>query len=179
MAYIFTVFQHIPREFADTLLRQVADKLRPGGIAVFNLISEVNENLNDGVPETEWAIGYSRRQAYSLVADAGIQCERIVRLYKLMFEYEQMSWLEPKPCSVDMIELLERHSRDMGYKTIIMPSGAGHDSQFFTDITPTGLLFIPSVGGISHAPDEWSHWHDVEKGCNVLLNAALELLDAE
>lgn len=105
-------------------------------------------------------------------------CSSIARRHKLMFEYEQMSWLEPKPCSVDMIELLERHSRKMGYKTIIMPSGAGHDSQFFTDITPTGLLFIPSVGGISHAPDEWSHWHDVEKGCNVLLNAALELLDA-
>ena len=106
-------------------------------------------------------------------------CSSIARKHKLMFEYEQMSWLEPKPCSKDMIELLERHSKQMGYKTLIMPSGAGHDAQFFTDITPTGLLFIPSVGGVSHAPDEWSHWHDVEKGCNVLLNAALELLEAD
>ncbi|MEX0962734.1 MAG: Zn-dependent hydrolase [Pseudohongiellaceae bacterium] len=99
----------------------------------------------------------------------------IARRHRLMFEYEQMSWLEPKPCSPDMIELLERHSKQKGYKTLLMPSGAGHDCQFFTDITPTGLLFIPSVGGVSHAPDEWSHWHDVEKGCNVLLNATLEL----
>lgn len=103
----------------------------------------------------------------------------IARRHKLMFEYEQMSWLEPKPCSPDMIELLERHSNAKGYKTLLMPSGAGHDCQFFTDITPTGLLFIPSVGGVSHAPDEWSHWHDVEKGCNVLLNATLELLGQE
>lgn len=100
----------------------------------------------------------------------------IARRHKLMFEYEQMSWLEPKPCSKEMMNLLERHSERLGYKTMIMPSGAGHDAQFFTDITPTGLLFIPSVGGVSHAPDEWSHWHDVEKGCNVLLNAALDLL---
>ncbi|MDA0689492.1 MAG: M20/M25/M40 family metallo-hydrolase [Proteobacteria bacterium] len=78
-----------------------------------------------------------------------------------------------------MIELIVQYSKLMSYKTITIPRGAGHDSQFFTDITPTGLLFIPSVGGISHAPDEWSHRHDVEKGCNVLLNAALELLDAE
>lgn len=90
VAYIFTVFQHIPREFADKLLRQVADKLRPGGIAVFNLISEVNENLNDGVPETEWAIGYSRGQAYDLIADAGLQCERIVRWYR---PENDVSWL--------------------------------------------------------------------------------------
>lgn len=103
-------------------------------------------------------------------------CSSIARRHKLKFEFEQMSWLQPKPCTPEMVELLERHSKSLGYKTLIMPSGAGHDSQFFTDITPTGLLFIPSVGGISHAPDEWSHWHDVEKGCNVLLNATLELI---
>tara|TARA_R110000824_G_scaffold279180_1_gene467394 strand:+ start:33074 stop:34321 length:1248 start_codon:yes stop_codon:yes gene_type:complete len=102
----------------------------------------------------------------------------IARRHKLMFEYEQMSWLEPRHCSTEMISMLEQESQALGYKTIIMPSGAGHDAQFFTDITPTGLLFIPSVGGISHAPDEWSHWHDVEKGCNVLLNAILKLTAA-
>jgi N-carbamoyl-L-amino-acid hydrolase len=102
----------------------------------------------------------------------------IARRHKLMFEYEQMSWLEPKPCDKNMMDLLEKHSKKLKYKTMVMPSGAGHDAQFFTDITPTGLLFIPSVGGISHAPDEWSHWHDVEKGCNVLLNAVLELVAA-
>lgn len=99
----------------------------------------------------------------------------IARKHALMFEYDQMSWLSPQHCSPEMIELLERHSRALGYKTLIMPSGAGHDCQFFTEITPTGLLFIPSVGGVSHAPDEWSHWHDVEKGCNVLLNSVLEI----
>lgn len=100
----------------------------------------------------------------------------IARKHKLMFEYEQTSWLKPQYCSPDMIEMLQRHSQALGHKTLVMPSGAGHDCQFFTEITPTGLIFIPSVGGISHAPDEWSHWHDVEKGCNVLLNAVLELI---
>ncbi len=61
-----------------------------------------------------------------------------------------------------------------------MPSGAGHDIQFFTDLTPTGLIFIPSVGGVSHAPDEWSHWQDVEQGSNLLLSTLLELsMDTE
>ncbi len=100
----------------------------------------------------------------------------IARNHKLMFEYEEMSWLAPKYCSPEMMNILEKHSKALGYKTIIMPSGAGHDAQFFTDITPTGLLFIPSVGGVSHAPDEWSHWHDVDKGCNVLLNSVLEIV---
>lgn len=102
----------------------------------------------------------------------------IARRHRLKFEYEQMSWLDPRPCTDSMMQLLEKHSLALGYKTLMMPSGAGHDCQFFTDITPTGLIFIPSVGGVSHAPDEWSHWHDVEKGCNVLLNATLELVAA-
>lgn len=103
----------------------------------------------------------------------------IARKHKLKFEYEQMSWLAPRYCDKSMMDLLERHSNALGYRTMLMPSGAGHDAQFFTDITPTGLLFIPSVGGISHAPDEWSHWHDVEKGCNVLLQSVLELVAAD
>jgi len=111
------------------------------------------------------------------IADA---CRRVLsaiaRRHRLMFEYEQMSWLEPRFCAQSMMDLLEKHAHALDYKTIIMPSGAGHDAQFFTDITPTGLLFVPSVGGISHAPDEWTHWHDIEKGCHVLLNAVLELV---
>ena len=90
VAYIFTVFQHIPREFAGDLLQQVAEKLSPGGLVVFNLISDVNETVNDGVAETEWAIGYSRPQAESLIADAELGCERIVRWYR---PENDVSWL--------------------------------------------------------------------------------------
>ena len=56
-----------------------------------------------------------------------------------------------------------------------MPSGAGHDTQFMAGITQAGMLFVPSVGGVSHSPDEWTHWSDVETGANLLLDAALEL----
>ena len=56
-----------------------------------------------------------------------------------------------------------------------MPSGAGHDVQFFTALTRTGLIFVPSVGGVSHAPDEWTHWSDIERGAQLLCNCVLEL----
>ena len=99
----------------------------------------------------------------------------IARRNKLMFEYEQTSWLDPVDCHPDIVGLLERHAKESGASYRHMPSGAGHDTQFMTQIAPAGLLFVPSVGGISHAPDEWTHWEDVEVGCNVLLNAVLEL----
>lgn len=99
----------------------------------------------------------------------------IARRHKLMFEYEQMSWLAPKSMSADVMKVVEEKTRQLGYSYELMPSGAGHDAQFFAEVTPTGMIFIPSVGGVSHAPDEWSHWSDVEKGCNVLLHSVIEL----
>ena len=49
---------------------------------MFNLISNVNEMVDDGVDQTEWAIGYSEAQAKELVAGAGLQLDRIVRWYR-------------------------------------------------------------------------------------------------
>ncbi|GLX78256.1 Zn-dependent hydrolase [Thalassotalea insulae] len=93
----------------------------------------------------------------------------IARRHKLMFEYEQVSWLEPQHCSAPLVDFIDQQAQQMELNYQRMPSGAGHDCQFFTSITETGLIFIPSVNGVSHAPDEWSHWHDVEAGANLLL----------
>ena len=63
------------------------------------------------------------------------------------------------------------------FSTKLMPSGAGHDAQEMATIGPIGMIFIPSVGGISHAPKEFSNPQDIENGANVLLGT-LERLDA-
>ncbi len=103
----------------------------------------------------------------------------IARKHRLMFEYEEISWLEPKLCSERLTDLIEEQVKTRGLSYLRMPSGAGHDTQFFTDITDAGLIFIPSLNGVSHAPDEWSHWHDVEAGTNVLLDTAVALATGE
>lgn len=59
-----------------------------------------------------------------------------------------------------------------------MPSGAGHDAQDMTRLGPAGMIFVPSVAGISHAPREFTRPADVENGANVLLRTLLAL-DAE
>ncbi len=103
----------------------------------------------------------------------------IARAHGLMFEYQQMSWLSPNSMSSEVMAIIEKETQTLGYSYEIMPSGAGHDAQFFASMTPTGMIFIPSVAGVSHAPDEWSHWSDVEKGCNVLLQSALTLTESK
>jgi beta-ureidopropionase / N-carbamoyl-L-amino-acid hydrolase len=53
-----------------------------------------------------------------------------------------------------------------------MPSGAGHDAQAIATIAPMGMIFVPSVGGISHAPAELTRPEDCAHGAAVLLDAA-------
>jgi len=99
----------------------------------------------------------------------------IARRHNLKFEYEQISWLAPMKCDLELVELLEREATTLEYSFLRMPSGAGHDTQFLSEITRAGLVFVPSVGGVSHSPDEWTHWSDIECGANLLLNAAITL----
>jgi N-carbamoyl-L-amino-acid hydrolase len=56
-----------------------------------------------------------------------------------------------------------------------MPSGAGHDAQSFARVCPIGMLFVPSVGGVSHSPREFTTQADMVHGANVLLNAAVSV----
>ncbi len=110
-------------------------------------------------------------------------CRRVLsalaRRHRLMFEYHEMSWLDPKPCDPAIIELLDDQAKLLGWQARKMSSGAGHDTQSMTEIAPSGMIFVPSKGGISHAPDEWTNWHDIERGTTLLLRSALELAEVE
>jgi allantoate deiminase len=62
---------------------------------------------------------------------------------------------------------------DVGYR--VLPSGASHDSQMVGRIVPTGMIFVPSRDGISHAPQEWTATADIAAGTDLLAAALLEL----
>jgi N-carbamoyl-L-amino-acid hydrolase len=72
-----------------------------------------------------------------------------------------------------MKKMIEETARSLGFSTKSMPSGAGHDAQEIAHIGPVGMIFVPSIGGISHAPKEFSRPQDIENGANVLLQAVL------
>ena len=64
-------------------------------------------------------------------------------------------------------------ARAAGYTTLDLPSGAGHDAQNMARLTPIGMIFVPSVGGISHSPREYSSPEAVANGAEVLYRAVL------
>jgi N-carbamoyl-L-amino-acid hydrolase len=72
-------------------------------------------------------------------------------------------------------DVLAASAEKLGLSFKRMPSGAGHDAQDMAKIAPTGMIFVPSVGGISHSPKELTHAEDMANGANVLLETVLAL----
>ncbi|HJS99940.1 MAG TPA: Zn-dependent hydrolase [Terriglobales bacterium] len=70
---------------------------------------------------------------------------------------------------------IEAAAAGLGLKTMRLPSGAGHDAQMMATLGPMGMIFVPSVGGISHSPKELTRWSDCANGANVLLQTILRM----
>ncbi len=85
----------------------------------------------------------------------------------------------PAPTDPRIQKYILEAARELGLTSLLMPSGAGHDAQNMTRIAPTGLIFAPSVGGISHSPKEYTRPEDMENGVNVLLHTVLKIDQSE
>lgn len=66
-------------------------------------------------------------------------------------------------------------AKELGLATLDLPSGAGHDAQNVAHFAPIGMIFVPSRGGISHSPLEYSSPGDVANGAEVLYRTLLKL----
>lgn len=95
----------------------------------------------------------------------------------LDWTHQEHSWLAPSPCHPEIVAAFERQAKALGLNALRMPSGAGHDTQCMSELTRAGMIFVPSVGGISHSPEEWTDWADIEQGVNLLLHTLLQLAE--
>ena len=72
-------------------------------------------------------------------------------------------------------DVVEAAAKGLALSSVRMPSGAGHDAQMMAQLCPMGMIFVPSIGGVSHSPKELTSWQDCANGANVLLRAVLAL----
>jgi N-carbamoyl-L-amino-acid hydrolase len=82
-----------------------------------------------------------------------------------------------KPALTDKLlqKKIYETANSLGLRTKFMQSGAGHDSQQMATIAPVGMIFVPSVGGISHSHKEFTKTVDMTNGANVLLQTILSV----
>lgn len=93
----------------------------------------------------------------------------------LGLEVEFLGKHAPSPLSDLAQNAIAAEADALGLRYMSLPSGAGHDAQMLVEICPAGMIFVPSQGGASHSPREFTEWQDCVNGANVLLGTALRL----
>jgi beta-ureidopropionase / N-carbamoyl-L-amino-acid hydrolase len=89
--------------------------------------------------------------------------------------HRTLARFEPVAFDPAVVDLVEATARRLGHSVRRLPSGAGHDAQMLARVCPAGMIFVPSVGGISHNVEEFTELADLEAGANVLLHTLLAL----
>ena len=87
----------------------------------------------------------------------------------------KLARVEPVIFDDQVIDTVESIAKQQGNSVQRMPSGAGHDAQMLARVCPSGMIFVPSVKGISHNPAEFTESIDLEAGANILLHTMLAL----
>ena len=87
------------------------------------------------------------------------------------------NWLDeaPVPMSPKIVSILEQACSEANLNYTTMHSGAGHDSQVFAQYVPTAMIFVPSINGISHNPDESTKLEDLTEGVKALIASLYKL----
>src|SRR5690606_33667295 len=94
---------------------------------------------------------------------------------KLDVAMAPVSRAHPTACSSDVMQAIETAAGRLGYASMRLPSGAGHDAVYMAPTGPIGMVFIPCLGGRSHCPEEWIDPSQLLDGTRVLYETVREL----
>jgi len=103
--------------------------------------------------------------------------ERLAQREHVAIETRSLARFEPVSFPSKMVSLVETTARELALPCRRLFSGAGHDAQMMARLCPAGMIFVPSVGGLSHNVHEYTAPEHLEAGASVLLNAVLRLAD--
>ena len=90
-------------------------------------------------------------------------------------KYTIVAEVEPSIMSTEVMDAIRSSVKSLGFSYMDMPSGAGHDTIPISKISKAGMIFVPSIKGLSHTPLEWTDFEDVERGVEVLEGAVKNL----
>jgi len=162
-AFILAARKRVMEDFPECVVNVGAVNFEPGA---FNIVPErASLSLEFRAPDAT---------TFEKVATALLELAREeAQRFGLALESEYLGKHQPAPMSEAVQTAFHEAAETLDLKAIPLASFAGHDTQSLAAICPAGMIFIPSIGGASHSPREFSEWEDCVNGANVLLQAAL------
>lgn len=141
----------------------------PGAPNVIPGRVEFSVELRDLSMEKIDALGEKiRERAARLAAEEGVS-----------FSMERLISYEPALTNRRIRFHIQKAAEEMRAPALTMASGAGHDAQYMARLCPVGMIFVPSVDGISHSPQEFTRWEEVACGVEALYRTLLRLDQVE
>ncbi|MBB4478321.1 Zn-dependent hydrolase [Rhizobium etli] len=109
--------------------------------------------------------------------EAGLEAylAQVAKEEGVSFEVERLARFQPVAFDGKIVELIEKAAARRGHTVRRMTSGAGHDAQMIARIAPSAMIFVPSLGGISHNPKEKTPDEDLVAGANMLLDVVKQI----
>lgn len=155
----------IVRQFQDTVATTGQMKLIPGSTNV--IPSEVIYTIDLRDVNME-----HRDQAEEKIKAAA---RHVMNEYGVTIEFSDLARIDSVPCDENIMAIIEESATSLELPSLQMPSGAGHDAMHIKELGPFGMIFVPSVHGHSHRPDEYTAIEDCINGVNVLGETILKL----
>jgi len=111
----------------------------------------------------------------SVFRSMGRSCQEIAERRSINIRTEILNADAPGECAAHIVEAIERACRANQFRFQRLVSRAYHDSLFMSRIAPTGMIFIPCRGGVSHRPDEYASPEAISRGTLILAQTLAEL----
>ena len=111
----------------------------------------------------------------TMMDDIRARAKEIAANTQTTIEFSRTMQAAPATAAAEVQGAIEGAARALDLQSMRLPSGAGHDAQMMALLGPMGMIFVPSVGGVSHSPKELTSWDDCARGADVLLRTVLEM----
>lgn len=171
--HLITYIDEVCREHAATEKGRVvgtvgAVKVEPGVINAIPGRAEMQVDVRSITSGSKRKVaGRIKKRARQIARERGVKAE----ILTIRDE-------EPVPMHPGVVALIRGMCEEHEVPFEVMPSGAGHDAMQMARITPAGMIFIPSVNGVSHNPTEWTDPEDICLGTQLLVEAMLRAVHA-
>jgi len=111
-----------------------------------------------------------------LAAATEREAENAARTHNVTVKLRQTYRIDPVQMDPHLCEEIKRSADTLDLNFLVLHSAAGHDAQVVGRHAPSAMIFVPSIGGRSHCPEEATEWSDVEQGVDLLFETTARLL---
>ncbi len=162
-------------------VNRIALKHGPGGVGTVGVLRVVPGSRNTVPGVVNFTVDIRHPNADSLASmteDLHASAAAVAAQQNLEIAVKEIWHSKPITFDVDCVEAVRRAAKSCGFDGLEIVSGAGHDACYVSRVAPTGMIFVPCEGGLSHNEIETATPDDLAAGCNVLLRAMLSRASA-